>query len=177
MIDELKSKNSEELVSESIKIAKETNVEINSFVTIIDNPEHVNNEESPLNGIPYAAKDLFSTKDILTTGSSNILANYVPFYDATVIAHLIINLQYVKQKKSRFSGTYSPSCSHIGATAAGLVSCPVLRSAAILFKPPARSGHAATKKASTSNGSRAPSENERLCSFCIQKRPDLTNQH
>lgn len=88
MIDELKSKNSEELVSESIKKAKETNVEINSFVTIIDNPEHVNNEESPLNGIPYAAKDLFSTKDILTTGSSNILANYVPFYDATVIKRL-----------------------------------------------------------------------------------------
>ena len=88
MIDELKSKNSEELVSESIKKAKETNVEINSFVTIIENPEHVNNEESPLNGIPYAAKDLFSTKDILTTGSSNILANYVPFYDATVIKRL-----------------------------------------------------------------------------------------
>lgn len=88
MIDELKSKNSEELVSESIKKAKETNVEINSFVTIIDNPEHINNEESPLNGIPYAAKDLFSTKDILTTGSSNILANYVPFYDATVIKRL-----------------------------------------------------------------------------------------
>ena len=88
MIDELKSKNSEELVSESIKKAKETNVEINSFVTIIDNPEHVNNVESPLNGIPYAAKDLFSTKDILTTGSSNILANYVPFYDATVIKRL-----------------------------------------------------------------------------------------
>ena len=88
MIDELKSKNSEELVSESIKKAKATNVEINSFVTIIDNPEHINNEESPLNGIPYAAKDLFSTKDILTTGSSNILANYVPFYDATVIKRL-----------------------------------------------------------------------------------------
>ena len=31
---------------------------------------------------------MFSTKDILTTGSSNILANYVPFYDATVIKRL-----------------------------------------------------------------------------------------
>ena len=75
-------------LKKSIKKAKATNVEINSFVTIIDNPEHINNEESPLNGIPYAAKDLFSTKDILTTGSSNILANYVPFYDATVIKRL-----------------------------------------------------------------------------------------
>ena len=63
---------------------------------------------------------------------------------------------------------------HTLEAAAGLISCPVLRSAAILFQPPARS---ATKKASTSNGSHAPAENERLCSFCIQKRPDSTNQH
>ena len=26
-------------------------------------------------------------------------------------------------------------------------------------------------------GAHAPAENERLCSFCIQKRPDSTNQH
>lgn len=88
MIEELKNKNSEELVKEAIKKAKDTNVEINSFVTIFDNPEHADNKESILNGIPYAAKDLFSTKDILTTGSSNILANYIPFYDATVIKRL-----------------------------------------------------------------------------------------
>lgn len=88
MIEELKNKNSEEIVKEAIKKAKETNIEINSFVTIIDNPEHAGNKESILNGIPYAAKDLFSTKDILTTGSSNILANYIPFYDATVIKRL-----------------------------------------------------------------------------------------
>jgi aspartyl-tRNA(Asn)/glutamyl-tRNA(Gln) amidotransferase subunit A len=39
-------------------------------------------------GIPYVAKDNFSTKDILTTASSEILKDYVPVYDATVITKL-----------------------------------------------------------------------------------------
>lgn len=39
-------------------------------------------------GIPYVCKDNFSTKDILTTGSSNILNDYVPVFDATVIEKL-----------------------------------------------------------------------------------------
>lgn len=90
-------------------------------------------------------------------------------FDATVIAHLFMNLQYVKQKNHGFPRLILRHAHTL--EAAGLVSCPVLRSAAILFQPPARS---ATKKASTSNGSHAPAENERLCSFCIQK--DLIQQ-
>ena len=39
-------------------------------------------------GIPYVAKDNFSTKDILTTASSDILKDYVPVFDATVIKKL-----------------------------------------------------------------------------------------
>ena len=39
-------------------------------------------------GIPYVAKDNFSTKGIETTASSNILDGYVPLFDATVIAKL-----------------------------------------------------------------------------------------
>lgn len=39
-------------------------------------------------GIPYVCKDNFSTKDILTTASSNILHDYVPCFDATVIQKL-----------------------------------------------------------------------------------------
>lgn len=39
-------------------------------------------------GIPYVAKDNFSTKDIETTGGSNILQGYVPLFDATVIKYL-----------------------------------------------------------------------------------------
>lgn len=40
-------------------------------------------------GIPFVAKDNFSTKDIPTTGSSNILNGYVPVFNATVIDLLI----------------------------------------------------------------------------------------
>ncbi len=39
-------------------------------------------------GIPYVAKDNYSTKDILTTGSSEILKDYIPCFDATVISKL-----------------------------------------------------------------------------------------
>ena len=42
-------------------------------------------EDNVFWGIPYVAKDNFSTKNILTTASSNILKDYVPVFDATVI--------------------------------------------------------------------------------------------
>lgn len=45
-------------------------------------------DEKPLFGIPYVAKDNYSTKDILTTASSKILDNYYPPFDATTIKKL-----------------------------------------------------------------------------------------
>ncbi|MEG1739378.1 MAG: amidase family protein [Bacilli bacterium] len=42
-------------------------------------------EDNLLYGIPYVLKDNFSTKDIPTTASSNILANYIPVFDAEVV--------------------------------------------------------------------------------------------
>lgn len=78
---------SEELFNDSVDMAKRYQDEYNSFVTIVDNYEKVDSD-SMISGIPYALKDNVSTKGILTTGSSNILANYVPVYDATIYKKL-----------------------------------------------------------------------------------------
>ena len=71
----------------SVNRAKKYQDEYNSFVTILDDYEEIKSD-SILSGIPYALKDNVSTKGILTTASSKILANYVPVYDATIYEKL-----------------------------------------------------------------------------------------
>lgn len=78
---------SEELFNNSVDMAKKYQEDYNSFVTIMENYEKVDGN-SIISGIPYALKDNVSTKGILTTGSSNILSNYVPVYDATIYKKL-----------------------------------------------------------------------------------------
>ena len=83
----------EALISESAKrIAADSN---NAFEkTLLDQASEQAasltsfEEDNPLYGIPYVAKDNFSTKGIETTASSNVLNGYVPLFDATVIKKL-----------------------------------------------------------------------------------------
>ncbi|MDD2377727.1 MAG: amidase family protein [Bacilli bacterium] len=79
---------SEDLIKDSLDKAHQYQEEYNSFVTILDDAKHEVKGNSVLNGIPYTLKDNISTKGILTTGSSNILSDYVPVYDATIVKKL-----------------------------------------------------------------------------------------
>jgi aspartyl-tRNA(Asn)/glutamyl-tRNA(Gln) amidotransferase subunit A len=44
--------------------------------------------EKPLLGIPVAIKDLFCTNNLRTTAGSNVINEYIPSYDATVVRKL-----------------------------------------------------------------------------------------
>lgn len=87
-IEELQKENKEELLKKSLMNAHQNNDKCHSFVTILDNAK-TNKQEGILANIPYALKDNFSTKGILTTGSSNTLKDYVPVYNSTVYEKLL----------------------------------------------------------------------------------------
>ena len=82
-----------DLVKDAIELAKKDNN--NAFEYIMENEaiEIVSNlgeveVNNPLWGIPFVIKDNMSTKDVPTTGSSNILNGYIPVYDAAVVEKL-----------------------------------------------------------------------------------------
>ena len=79
---------SEELINEALEKSHKLQAECNAFVTILDEAKPKEVTEDLLSGIPYGVKDNYSTKDILSTGSSNTLKDYVPFFTATSIKNL-----------------------------------------------------------------------------------------
>ncbi len=84
----------------SLDRIKESEDTLNSFVTVLredtilaradDVQKKIENGEltGPLAGVPVAIKDNMCTKDILTTCSSNILANFTPSYTAEAVKNL-----------------------------------------------------------------------------------------
>lgn len=79
---------SNELVKESLEKSHELQEECNAFVTILDDAQGTSVTDDLLSGIPYGIKDNLSTKGILSTGSSNTLRDYVPFFTATCLLNL-----------------------------------------------------------------------------------------
>lgn len=71
---------------------------LNSFVTVTEDlalsqalladQAIARGESGVMTGIPYVAKDLFSTRGVRTTAASKILENFNPVYDATVVKRL-----------------------------------------------------------------------------------------
>lgn len=79
---------SEDLIKESLEKSHELQEKCNAFVTVLDDAKGVEATDEFLSGIPYGIKDNYSTKDILSTGGSNTLKDYIPFFDATAIKNL-----------------------------------------------------------------------------------------
>ena len=79
---------SKDLIKESLIKSHELQDKCNAFALILDDAKETPITDNYLSGIPYGIKDNYSTKDIESTGSSNTLKGYVPFFDATVIAKL-----------------------------------------------------------------------------------------
>ncbi len=79
---------SKKLIKESLEKSKEVGEKCNAFVTILDDVKEEKVTDELLSGIPYGVKDNYSTKGILSTGSSNTLKDYVPFFTATAIKNL-----------------------------------------------------------------------------------------
>lgn len=77
----------------------ELNGELNAFITVCEDSalqqaaaaddERAKGNASPLLGVPIAHKDIFCTKDVLTTCGSRILHNFVSPYNATVVERFI----------------------------------------------------------------------------------------
>ena len=77
-----------DLIKESLEKSHKVQEECNAFVTIMDDAKEVEITDNLLSGIPYGIKDNYSTKGVLSTGSSNTLKDYVPFFTATAIENL-----------------------------------------------------------------------------------------
>lgn len=99
-LEDLKNKkySSVELTKAYLKRIKELEPRINAFVTITEEEALKNAKdadakrskgiEGALLGVPLSIKDNFSTNGIRTTASSKVLDDYIPPFDATVVAKL-----------------------------------------------------------------------------------------
>ena len=82
-----------DLVKEALELAKKDNNNAFEYICEKEALEKVKNldpklSNSPFYGVPVVIKDNFSTKDIPTSGSSNILNGYVPIFSSEVVNRL-----------------------------------------------------------------------------------------
>ncbi len=79
---------SKELIEESLAKSHELQEKCNAFITIMDDVKEKEVTDDLLSGIPYGIKDNYSTKGILSTGGSNTLNDYIPFFTATAVKNI-----------------------------------------------------------------------------------------
>lgn len=93
-----KNFSSVEITKACLERTRKAEPKINAFVTVCEDEaleaaKHADKlisqgENRPLLGVPISVKDNFCTKGIRTTASSKVLDDFIPPYDATVVAHL-----------------------------------------------------------------------------------------
>ncbi|HUD44339.1 MAG TPA: Asp-tRNA(Asn)/Glu-tRNA(Gln) amidotransferase subunit GatA [Patescibacteria group bacterium] len=84
-----------ELTRAALEQIKLNDPKLNAFITVTEKEALeqaaradellADNVDQPLLGIPVALKDMFVTKGIRTTAASNVLSDYIPQYDGTVV--------------------------------------------------------------------------------------------
>jgi aspartyl-tRNA(Asn)/glutamyl-tRNA(Gln) amidotransferase subunit A len=117
-----------ELARESLRAIHVHQARLNAFVTITEElalaqAERADDELSrgidrgPLHGIPYALKDVFSTKGIRTTCGSKILADHIPDHDSAVYEKLRTAGAVLMGKAGMQEFAYGITCNnpHFGA--------------------------------------------------------------
>lgn len=134
-----------QLVIESIKLAKEDNNNAFEYISEKEALEQVEildekDKNNLLWGIPFVMKDNFSTKDIPTTASSDILNGYIPVFSSEVYLRLrkqgaiLIGKTTLDELAMGGSGTtghkgktynpYDPTHTHqIGGSSCGSAAC------------------------------------------------------
>lgn len=101
-VDMLKAKecSSRELTEAVFKRIRQTEEKLNSYITLTEEAalqqasrvDRKRMKEEPLDdlaGIPLGLKDIFITKDILTTCASRMLNNFIPPYNGTAVQKLL----------------------------------------------------------------------------------------
>jgi len=138
---------------------EERNSEINAFITVRDRDDIMRDAQSSderraagragvLDGIPYGVKDAICTEGIRSTGGAKILDQYMPPYDATVVARLRVAgaILLGKQNCDAFGHGASNEQSMYG---------------------PVRNPHDLTKVAGGSSGGSAAALADHMCLFSI----------
>ena len=87
-----------DLVQACIDQIEKLNLETNAFVTKTfeialeqakeSDKRYANDTNRKLEGVPFAIKDIFCTKGVLTTACSKILSNFIPPYESTITQKL-----------------------------------------------------------------------------------------
>ena len=94
IVDNVKKIHDKISITNSIITSTINSIDINKLQT-----ELKSNEDNLLYAIPYSLKDNVSTKDILSTGGSLFLSNYVPPFSATIY-NLLLNKQALLTSKA-----------------------------------------------------------------------------